>query len=55
MIMKRSQPSIALRPVAYREVKSCLVRRLVEDSDDQAKQHIRRLLADIDDDRLLSS
>jgi hypothetical protein len=54
MIMKRSQQSIALRPIADRKVKSCLVRRLIQDSDDTAKQRIRRLLVDIDDDRLLS-
>jgi hypothetical protein len=59
MIMKHSQQIIALRPIADRadrKVKSCLVRRLIQaDSDDTAKQRIRRLLADIDDERLLSS
>jgi hypothetical protein len=58
MIMKRSQQIIALRPIADRadrKVKSCLVRRLIQaDSDDTAKQRIRRLLVDIDDERLLS-
>ena len=55
MIMKRSQQSIAFRPIADRKVKSRLVRRLVEASDDPAKQRIRRLLVAIDDERLLSS
>ena len=54
MIMNRSQQSVALRPVANRKIKSSLVRRLVQASDDRAKQRIRRLLVDIDDDRLLS-
>jgi hypothetical protein len=53
MIMKRSQQSIAFWPIADRKVKSRLVRRLVEASDDPAKQRIRRLLVDIDDERLL--
>jgi hypothetical protein len=54
--MKYSQQIIALRPIADRKVKSCLVRRLIQaDSDDTAKQRIRRLLVDIDDERLLSS
>jgi superfamily I DNA and RNA helicase len=53
MIMKRSQQSVVLRPIAYRKAKSGLVRRLVQASDDQAKQRIRRLLVDIDDQRLL--
>jgi hypothetical protein len=57
--MKHSQQIIALRPIADRadrKVKSCLVRRLIQaDSDDTAKQRIRRLLVDIDDERLLSS
>ena len=53
--MKYSQQSIALRPIADRKVKSCLVRRLIQDSDDTAKQRIRRLLVAIDDERLLSS
>ena len=54
MIVKRSQQSIALRQIAYRNAKSCLVRRLVQASDDPAKQRIRRSLVDIDDERLLS-
>ena len=53
MIMKRSQQSIALRPIADRKVKSRLVRRLAQASDDPAKQRVRRLLVDIDDERLL--
>ena len=53
MIMKRSQQSIALRPIADRKVKSRLVRRLVQAGDDPAKQRVRRLLVDIDDERLL--
>ena len=53
--MKYSQQIIALRPIADRKVKSCLVRRLIQDGDDTAKQRIRRLLVDIDDERLLSS
>lgn len=55
MIMKRSQQSIALRPIADRRVQSCLVRRLIQAGDDTAKQRIRRLLVAIDDERLLSS
>ena len=53
MIMRRSQQSIALRPIADRKVKSRLVRRLAQASDDPAKQRVRRLLVDIDDERLL--
>ena len=53
MIMKYSQQSIALRPIADRKVKSRLVRRLAQASDDPAKQRVRRLLVDIDDERLL--
>ena len=53
MIMRRSQQSIALRPIADRKVKSRLVRRLVQASDDPVKQRVRRLLVDIDDERLL--
>ena len=55
MIMKHSQQIIALRPIADRKVKSCLVRRLIPAGDDPAKQRIRRLLVAIDDERLLSS
>jgi len=51
--MKYSQQSIALRPIADRKVKSRLVRRLVQASDDPVKQRVRRLLVDIDDERLL--
>ena len=36
------------------KVKSGLVRRLIQASDDKAKQRIRRLLVDIDDQRLLA-
>ena len=53
MIMKRSQQSIAFRPIADRKVKSRLVGRLVQAGDDPAKQRVRRLLVDIDDERLL--
>ena len=53
MIMKRSQQSIAFQPIADLKVKSRLVRRLVQASDDPAKQRVRRLLVDIDDERLL--
>ena len=53
MIMKRSQQSIPFRPIAERKVKSRLVRRLVQASDDPAKQRVQRLLVDIDDERLL--
>ena len=47
------QLSIAKRPARCRKVRSALVRRLVQASDDPAKQRIRRWLSKISDERLL--
>jgi hypothetical protein len=53
MAMERSKQSVAVRSPKCRKAQSSLVRRLLQASDDPAKQRIRRWLSDINDQQLL--
>jgi hypothetical protein len=53
--MEGPQQSILRRPARCRKVWSSLVRKLVQARDDPAKQHIRRWLSDINDERVLKT
>jgi hypothetical protein len=52
--MEGPQQGIAKRPARCRKARSSLVRRLVQATDDPAKQRIRRWLSQVSDERFLS-
>ena len=54
MAIKGPEQSVGKLTARCPKARSSLVRRLIQASDDPAKQRIRRWLSDIDDKRLLS-